>query len=399
MTERLRSMVPATLVAVAAIWAAWAGFGVQTMGDFPQHYAPAMNALLAGHPVAFLAQLPADGASGWLLVSAPAALVGKLLVGGQLAMFRFAALVCMLAVGGLGLWLAREMHAAGRGPLARAAVITVCVIAPALLDAIFYGHPEEPLGAALCVAAVLLAGGNRTTLAAVALAVALINKPWAVFAIPPVLLAAPSRKLELGLLAGAIVAAWTGAAYLASPANFARELHAASEALVAHPVDLWWPLAHLVAPANVTPAYFPPRLVSSHARELAVVLALPLSVPLARRGTRSSTDCLALLALLFLVRCLLDPSNHVYYQVPFVISLCAWEARRGAAPTLALVATVGFWLVFHTISGIASLDVQFAAYMVLTLPLAAILGFAVLRGQTRPSSTRGYGALSPAYGL
>ena len=41
-------------------------------------------------------------------------------------------------------------------------------------------------------------------------------------------------------------------------------------------------------------------MVSDHARELAVLLAIPLSLPLARASIqRTMPDCLALLALLF----------------------------------------------------------------------------------------------------
>ena len=143
--------------------------------------------------------------------------------------------------------------------------------------------------------------------------------------------------------------------------------------MVAHPVDLWWPLAHLHAAPGVTRAYFPPALISDHARELAVLLSIPLCIPLLRARERSTEQCLALLALLFLVRCLLDPSNHVYYQVPFLIALVAWEASTRGVPVVAMCATVGFWLVFHTISGVASLDVQFLTYLAVTLPLLVVL--------------------------
>src|SRR5947209_11232165 len=108
-----RRAIAVALVVLGAVYVAWLGFGVQTTGDYPNFYAPSMNALLGGHLDAFFAQLPADGAGGWLLVSAPAALAGKLLVGGQLAIFRFAALLCVLAVGGLGFLLARRMRLAG----------------------------------------------------------------------------------------------------------------------------------------------------------------------------------------------------------------------------------------------------------------------------------------------
>ena len=36
-------------------------------------------------------------------------------------------------------------------------------------------------------------------------------------------------------------------------------------------------------------------------------------------------DALALLALLFLVRCLVDPVDNASHYVPFLLSLLAWE--------------------------------------------------------------------------
>lgn len=384
------------LVLCAAVYGAWRGFGAQTMGDFPQHYAPAMNALLAGHVRGFFAHLPLDGASGWLVLSAPAALVGKLLIGGQLAIFRFAALACLLSGAALGLYLAAQMRAQGRAPLARAAVIGLCVLSPTVLDAILYGHPEEGLGATLCIGAVLLAGARRPGLAGVALGLALINKPWALLAIPPVLLAAREGRVQIAVLAGTIAAAWTGAAYLASSANFTRELHAANFPLVAHPPELWWPFAHLRSAAGVTPAYYPPRLINDHARELVLLLAVPLSLPLARQRGRTIEQCLALLALLLLVRCLLDPTNHIYYQVPFVIALTAWEARTRSAPVLALLTTAGVWLSFHTVAGLASLDVQFLAYMAAVLPALVVLARAAFGVVGRPVPVSGRPRLSTA---
>ncbi len=364
----------AAVVALGALWGAWLGFRIQTMGDYPVDYAPAMNALLGGHVAAFFAHLPTNGAGGSILLRAPAAFVGKLLIGSQLAMFRFGALGCLLATGLLGLWLARELEARGGGRSAQVATVGMCLFAPAILDAIRFGHPEEPLGAALCVGAVLAAGADRSNLAGILLGCAVINKPWGVLAIAPVLLAAPEhRRVGIGARAGAIAGAWTVAVYLAAPARAAKIVIGASTSVVAHPVDLWWPLAHLQHVPGVTAAYFPPRLVSGHARALAVLLVIPLSLPLARRRVRSIAGCLALLALLFLVRCLLDPSNHVYYQVPVVIALTAWEVRARGRPMLALVATAGFWLVFHTVSGIGSLDIQYLSYLAVALPLLGVL--------------------------
>jgi hypothetical protein len=375
------------LVVLGAVYVAWLGFGVQTTGDYPVWFAPSMRALLAGHVSSFFHHLPVDGAGGSVLLRAPAALLGKLLGGGQLTQFRFGALEAGLVLGGLGLWLARGMRVAGRPRVGRAVVVGLCVLVPALLDAIYFGHPEEPLGAALCVGAVLLADAERPALAGIALGLAIINKPWGVLAIAPALLAAPRGRLRLTAVAGGIAAAWFGTTYLAAPGHFAASLSALSP--VAHPEELWWPLAHRFAPSGVTPIYALPSVMISHGRELAALVAVALALPLARRADRTGDDCLALLALAFLVRCLLDPSDHVYYHVPFVVALLAWEARTRDVPVLALLATGMLWLVFHTISGVASLSVQFATYVAVTLPLLVIVGRAAL-GRTAP----GHGGLT-----
>jgi hypothetical protein len=386
MVNASRRLVGPVLVLLGAVYVAWRGFGVQTMGDYPSWFAPAMNALLDGHLAAFFHQLPQDGAGGSVLLRAPGALAGKLLVGGQLATFRFGALESVLAVGALGLWLARDMRAAGRPAMARTTVIAMCVIVPALLDAILFGHPEEPLGAALCVSAVLLAGAERPTLAGIALGLAVIDKPWGVLAILPALLAAPRGRARIAIVAGGIAAIWFAAAYVVAPETFTKSFSAGVGSSVAHPEELWWPLAHLAGPRGA-PFDALPGIIASHAREAAVVVAACLALLLARRRDRCTDDCLALLALAFLLRCLLDPSNHVYYHVPFVIALIALEGRSRGAPVIALFATGTIWLVFHTISGIAGTGVQFVAYMTATLPVAAILLGVVLGWEGRSGAT------------
>jgi hypothetical protein len=388
------------LIGLGAVWVAWLGGHFESLGDYGSEFAPAMSALLAGHVHAFSHLLPEDGAGGSVLLRAPGALAGKLLVGGQLAMFRFGTLACELAAGALGLVLARDMRARGLPLVSRVATIGLCVLAGAVLDAIFFAHPEEVLGATLCVAAVLLNGANRPTLAGVALGCALINKPWGAFAIAPVLLAGQSGLRRVGVGTLAVVVPWLALAYHLDPARVLHAMTTASSlAIVAHPVAVWWPLDHLVRQPGITPFYAPPRLLADHAREVAVVLAIPLSLPLALSrltglrpaasipqrlarlrpiavGERAGTDAaLALLALMFLLRCMLDPSNHIYYQVPFILALLAWESRIGRGPVRSLLAVGLLWLVFHTISGVGSLTVQYAAYMLVTVPFViALLG-------------------------
>src|SRR5947209_8480886 len=117
---RLTRVVSLSFVLAGAVYGAWLGFGVQTMGDYPVDYGAAMHALLGGHLGAFFANLPTNGAGGSLLLRAPAAMIGRLLVGGQLAEFRFGALACLLAAGALGMALAARMGRTGAPPIARA---------------------------------------------------------------------------------------------------------------------------------------------------------------------------------------------------------------------------------------------------------------------------------------
>ena len=92
-----------------------------------------------------------------------------------------------------------RMRAQGRSTLARAVALGVCVANPITLRALELGHPEELLGACLCVAAVLLAarsasGRDRSLLAGALLGLAIANKEWALLAAGPVLLALPPGR-------------------------------------------------------------------------------------------------------------------------------------------------------------------------------------------------------------
>jgi hypothetical protein len=385
----------ATAVVLGSLYVVWmAAAGVP--GDYATEFATPMKALLGGHFGAFAALLPTEGAGGSVALRAPAALLAKLFGAGPMASFRFGALECVLAAGALGLWLARDRARAGRAAIGGVIVTALCVLSPGILGAILFGHPEEVLGAALCVAAVLLAGERHPALAGIALGLATINKPWALFAVAPVLIAAPgrTRRMTVAGVAAAVVGAWLVATFALAPAHFSQQLTSAL-AVVAHPVDVWWPLAHPAVTPGGMHVYLAPTFLARHGRELALLVTIPLALPLARRRRVSVDACLALLALLFLLRCMLDPSNHVYYQVPFVIALIAWDARTGAVPVLALLATILLWLVFHTVSGIAREHIQFVAYMAATLPFVAVLARSAY-GDGRRTAALGAPARAPA---
>src|SRR4029077_684801 len=90
----------------------------------------------------------------------------------------------------VGLWIEANMRQRGARWSARVGLIVVFSAAPAVLQAVFYGHPEEPLGAALCIGAILCARDGRPRLAGGLLGAAVVNKPWGVLAAGPVLLCA-----------------------------------------------------------------------------------------------------------------------------------------------------------------------------------------------------------------
>jgi hypothetical protein len=368
------------LVVLAAVYVACLGFGVQTMGDYGPDFAPAMAALLGGHLHAFFTSVPTDGAGGSIVLRAPAGLIARAFGGGELGVFRAGTFECVLALGALGLVLAAGMRRRGAPALGRAAVAGLLVLAPLITGAVLFGHPEEALGAALCVASVLLAGKRRPALSGLLLGLAVVNKPWGVIAAVPALLAAPREdRVRLGACAAALAIPWLAASALVAPQAFSRMVGAVWP--VAHPVDIWWPLAAPTTAPGGMHVWFSPGFLGSHGRELIVLIPVAATLALAPFGERTVERCLALLALALLLRCLLDPSDHFYYHLPFLVALAAFESRTRSAPLLALLATGLLWFVFHMVSAVASLDAQFLAYLAVALGLVAALVAGLLPGR------------------
>jgi hypothetical protein len=372
-------------VAVIAALTAWSGDALQVSGgDYSKDYEPAMNALLAGHLGGFFATIPVNGAGGSVLLRAPFAGLGRLLGGDELLSFRLGALACLLALGALAVWLARDQRRRGVPLAARIGLVALCAAAPALLEAVSLGHPEEPLGAALCLAAVLAAGSDRALLAGALLGAAVINKPWGVLAIGPVLLCAPTGRRGLLIApAGAIVGCWLASTALIDPARLLRSLHGAEASIVAHPQDLWWPLSHMDGLYAV-----PPSLLASHARQLAVALGMAAAVALAARALRTRTPvetgrCLALLAFGFALRCLLEPSNHGYYQIPLLVALVAWELHVRRSVAISLAATFLLALDFGRLNESATATTSYVLYLAVLAPICALLIAAMSRGSRR----------------
>ena len=95
-----------------------------------------------------------------------------------------------------------------------------------------------------------------------------------------------------------------------------------------------------------------------------------------------------LLAFLFALRCALDTWDTVYYPLPFIFALLAWETlHRRRPPVLALAASVVVWLVFIVAPEHLSADAQAALFAAVALP--TLVGLAAALYAPRPGSALG----------
>jgi hypothetical protein len=410
---RLRENASWVLVgAAASAFMAWLGLYGFAWTDYELEALPAVQALVHGQLSTFFSTAPVYGGS--LLERAPFALLPGLWGGGDLAVYRMLAAPCLLAALLLGVWLLGRLRASGSGRFAPAVMFGLCVANPLTLAALELGHPEELLGGVLCVAAVLLAARDRPVWAGLLLGAAIANKQWALIALGPVLLALPgSRPLSRGRLlctasAGAVSLALLGPFALVAPASFASGMHGAASpgSAIFQPWQLWWFLGHHGGVVRgvfgaVKPGYrIGPAWAAAVSHPLIVALAPVLTLaawPSRRKTLRSfgqklgfqvtsevglrrhstSSDrrearALLLLALLLLLRCMLDTWDIVYYPIPFVLALGSWEslgARR--APVLALASAVAVWAEWRWLPSIVSADAQAAFFILWSVPLAA----------------------------
>jgi hypothetical protein len=346
--------------------------------DYRFDAGPPVRLLAAGDLAGFFTYQPLMGSFSVLLRVPIAALAGA--DASELAVYRAGIVPCLLAAGLLGLVLAGVVRRRGGGLGAQALTVALCLASPPAFASLAWGHPEEPLGAALAVGAVLAALRGRGAWAVVLLGLAIATKQWALVAVGPVLLAWPGSRARLAAGAGAVAAAFAVPLALARPDRFLDVLDQAAVARgVPSAVSAWWPFAspqELAGPDGLElTRYVLADWAYAVSRPAIVLLPLALALVLAvRRRERAAEGALALLALALLARCVLEPVDNEYYHAPFVAALCAWEvhARRGA-PLLTLAATAALYVVFHRVAPLHDLALTNAAYLAWALPLAALL--------------------------
>lgn len=369
-----RLPVALAFAAVATLLLAWRALASPYFTDYEDEAAPAFDALRAGSAGDFLSALPAYGGS--LILRAPFVLAGDALGGGATAAFRLAALPCLLAVIAFGLALFAMQRRSARAWV----TLAVVTVNPITMRALEIGHPEELLGSVLCAAAVLAALRDRPAIAGVLLGLAIGNKLWAVLAIGPVLLALDRDRvmaLVVSLGVGAVLCL-PGVVFAGSTATSPAQVTGA----IFQPWQAWWFLGdhgevvrglhggikegYRAAPAWLSPIPKP----------LIVALAVPLCAAFAVRRV-DRRDALLLLALLFLLRCLLDPWNTTYYALPAIFALAAWEAAGRRMPVASLAVTALTWCSVELLAPLAAPDLQAAVYLLWAVPAVAAIALRV----------------------
>lgn len=328
------------------------------LGDYSTDAGPAVLALAQGR-FGQAAAVPFMMGPFSIVLRAPFVWAAGQLGAGELWSYRVGILPCLAATALLGYTLVRRSRSSGRTGSCLLIVAVLAVLSPASIAAVQNGHPEELLAGVFCVAAVLLALDARWAWAGIALGLAVATKQWALLAVIPTLLAAaPGSRLRL-MLAGTATAALVYVPFVArDPDAFMAATRAEAHVVSAATPETVWLLAshektvHLGGFPTLTyhqlAHWVPP---ASHS--LIVLIAIPLGLILWRRGTHGA-DPLALLALLFLLRCVLDPVDQGYFHVPFLLALLAWEVSAGALttrglPAVTLAASISLALTFDVL--------------------------------------------------
>jgi hypothetical protein len=385
----------ALAVLAAALVALWSPSGMDYLApscvnSVCDDAGPSIDALSHGDLREFFAEQPPMGSFS-LLLRTPPAVVSNLADGNDLVVYRSGVFICVLAAGLLAVFLAMSMIRRGRPWTIWALVAAAIVVNPLTYQAAYWGHPEEVLAAALTVGALSASGRRRWLLGGLMLGAALATKQWAALAVVPALIAAPAgTRVRLALTASALAAALTVPMLAADPDRFqaAQEMvsSASSYTNTVTATNLWWPFASKSTDEGIDgfgqtttiTQYSLPDDVGRvlHLGVIAVALALSLLYA-RRRGRGNPDDVLQLVALLFLLRCVLDPLTFSYHHVPFLIALISFEALRRPVPVLSAVAIGALLLMNEVVVPLGEPVLINVFYLAWTIPLAGAMALSL----------------------
>jgi hypothetical protein len=383
MRMRARDLLaPVAVALLGALGLAKLGLLTMAFTDYENEAEPSLQALRHGHFAGFLEHLPAYGGS--LILRSPFALLPGAWHGGDLALFRSMAAPCLVAGVALAVVLWRRARTLGLGAGAAWLALLLVSAHPLTLRALEVGHPEELLGAVLCLAAGLAAAGRRPLIAGALLGLAVANKPWAVLAVLPVVLMLPAARVRAIALAGAVTATVMAPMLLGGTGLAITATVAHSAGTIFQPWQLWWFLGeHGPRVFGVYGEHVgyrtPPAWVGQISHPAVVLAGLALAALAGRRRrVLTAAEGFGLLALVLLTRCLLDTWNTGYYLLPVCLALVAWELHSRRPPVVATIVTVLAWTTFEIVPDVAGPDLQSAFFLAWSVPLALALGASVL---------------------
>jgi hypothetical protein len=378
------------LVGPLAAGAAWIAFSNPHLGDWDTDAAPAVSALAGGHVSTYLSAHPVMGPLA-TLAQAPFAALGS----SQLTEYQWACIPSLLAAVALGFYLATIARRRGVSLATQALIAVLTLLNPLTICAVQAGHPEEVLTAALAIGAVAVAIQGHGGRAGLLLGLAIASKQWAVIAVLPTLLVLPRGKLRSGAIGLGTVAALYLPSLIASPGSFMDvQGNAASGGSVATIWSVWYPFAnvdvvHLSGGLTGHVHRVPAGLGAlTHPLILATALLLPLAVCLRRgRFVLSGEQAIALLTLLAVLRCILDPVNNIYYAVPLLLALVAWDALgRDRLPLRSLSAVAVSLLFWKWSLHLGDLHLFNFAYLAVLIAAGLASGATLLRRDRDPAS-------------
>lgn len=380
----LERLAPYALIGLLAAWlTTFAG----PPGDWKIDAAPAVEALADGRVGDYLTSEALMGPFA-TLVQAPLVAIS----GAQdpTAAYPWGVFSCLLGAGFVGLYLARIAARRGAGLLPQVLIAGLFLLNPLTFEALDNGHPEEVLTAALAVAAVAAAAEHRHWRTALLLGLAIASKQWAVIAILPALMALPTQRVRTGVAAAGVAAVLFLPAVAASPSSFLDvQTTAAGTGQVVTPWSVWYPAASserevyvvdgrtLVAEVENAPPLADPL---SHPLIVLLAFAVPLAVAWRRGLPLGASDAFALLALVALLRCALDPVDNLYYHEPLLLALIGWDAFASKGLPLRTLIGTGvtllFWHFWHDLSDPAAFN---AVYLAVAFGLACALASSLFR--------------------
>jgi hypothetical protein len=376
------------LIAVALGASLFAAFDSPVGADYPgptckgcDFAGPPINALAGGHLTRFFETQPFMGPLT-LVLRAPVVAVTRLFGGGLLIQYRLGALACLLVAAALTAFLVAQVPARRwRWPL-QASLLVLILAGPLTVKTLWWGHPEELVGGLFCATAVLLASRGRPVFAGLLLGLAIATKQWALLAVIPVLIVCDRDRVRLLAVACGVGALLLLPMLIGDPSRFLyQNLHAGlalsgTTSAEVTPTNIWFAYSRQVAVLLGRGAdYGIPTRLSELTHPLALTVGVAISLLFWRRFRQATAaDALMLLALVFLLRCLLDPLTLSYHHLPFFVAIAASEGlRRRGFPVVTVVSAAALWVISHPVAATGDAWLLNECYLAWALPLTAYL--------------------------